>query len=852
MKLNLKVLKTLKRRKSKPHPYLLLLPAFLFILIFQLFPLLQAIYVSFLDLKPATWKVFFTRFTAPFMGLKNYKFIATGSNGVMAEIFAKSVLNTFWYVVIVSVLCLAIGLVLAIALNRKFKLSNMTRIVLFLPFVMPAFLLESAWDTYFNKDYGVLNKIIFEWLHLVPYRIDWFSEGKVLWVMIIITVWHYLPLWTIFLLSGIQNINNECYEAAGIDGAGHLRKFYYITLPLLRPVIAILIFLGLILNVYYSYKIFEWDAVSYYMYRHFFRNWFYGTGTAGTIMIMIAVILTVLLWYGFFKEDLSASDEVIVRKKFRLPFVGNFIASVLEHAAAMIMRLDIGRKLRRTYRAICNIWLKIRSSNFIWFVLWSLTLLFGFKYLTTGSGHESLWFDESYSAAVSKHTIPEIWNITIGDSHPPLYFMILRIFTLVFGRTEASLRLLSVVGIILLAALGMGPIRRAFGKFTGWIYGAIVLIVPMSLSMGQEARMYTLAAFFVTGAAVYGYLCQEKGKIFDFVMLGAFSVGAAYTHYFSLLAVTIANVLLFLQLIIRFEKKRFFRYIVMAVVAVGCYFPWIVALTGQISKVAKDFWIPPVTRGVVWQALIYPFKAKFTSGFEFILPSFFLAVAFAFWGVKQAFTERKREGLLSVYAILIYVTTLAVAVKVSTEVRPIFVDRYIFPVVGLFILATAYGVSKIKYRDISVLVVVLLLLFSLDPIRQINEHRYSGPMFEVRNYLDDTITSDDVFIHSDEHTFGTFSYYFPDNRHYLYLRPGFKGYSSYSAFSHNGEAGSDIEGFVTGKEKVWVVERQNSDTSVYRWLLTNGKLKCTIGPEFFNIDYSWYGVILRKVEWKNE
>ncbi len=852
VKFNFKIKKTEKQYKRKTNPYLLLLPAFLIILIFQILPLLQAIYVSFLDLKLATWNGFFTKFTAPFMGLKNYIFVATGSNGAMAEAFTKSVWNTFLYVAIVSVLCLAIGLVLATALNRKFKLSNVTRMLLFLPFVIPSFLLESAWDTYFNVDYGFLNKILYEWLHLVPYRIDWFSEDRVLWVMIIVTIWHYLPLWTIFLLSGIQNINNECYEAAGIDGAGPLRKFYYITLPLLRPVIAILIFLGLILNVYYSYRIFEWDAISFYMYKQYFLNWFYGAGTAGTIMIMIVVILAVLLWYKIFKEDISANDAEFVRKNSRLSFIGDFMVTVLKPVGACYLRLDIGKKLRRLYGEMRNILLKVRNSKLFWFGLWTLTILCGFKYLITGIGHETLWFDESYSAAVSKFTIPEIWNITIEDSHPPLYFIFLRLVTLVFGRSEASLRLLSVVGIVLLASLGAGPVRRAFGKLTGWIYGVMVLVLPMSLSMGQEARMYTLAAFFVTGAAVYGYLCTEKGKIFDFVMLGVFSVGAAYTHYFSLLAVTIANVLLFLYLIIKFDKKKLLRYVIMAVMAVGCYLPWIMALVGQISKVSKDFWIPEVTRSVVWQALIYPFKAKFASGFDGILPSFVLTVGFAFWGVKKAYKERSSEGILSVYAILIYIITLAVAVKASSAIRPIFVDRYIFPVVGLFMLAAAYGISRIKYKDISVMLVVLLLLFSLDPIRQINTYRYNGPMIELGNYLDDLITSEDVFIHSDEHTFGTFSYYFPDNKQYLYLRPGFKGYSSYSAFSDNGEVGSDIESFITGKKNVWVVERQNSDTSVQRWLLLNGKPKWTDGPKFFNADYSWYGVILRKVEWEKE
>ncbi|MFZ5987127.1 MAG: ABC transporter permease subunit [Bacillota bacterium] len=836
------------RDKIKLQPYLLLLPAFISILCLQVLPMLQALYVSFVELKPKTWSTFFNTFRAPFVGLDNYKWIISGANGTMRNALNSSITNTVIYVLVINAVTLVLGLAIALSLNRKFKLSGIVRCLLLLPFIVPGFTVEIAWSAFFAEKSGLINKLLVDWLHLLPRKIDWYTDSRILWVLIIMAVWHYLPLSIIFLLSGLQNISKEYYEAADIDGAGHIRKLIYITLPLLRPAIAVLIFLGTILHVYYSYKILEWDLIIFFMHRHFFNNWLYSLGTAGVILVMLCVIAFIILWYLMFRKDFvssnggtSGNEEFIKRVK-----VYGIVDNIEDLLIGINRKLNIIGRIKVLYYIFTELYRKIPKWDFISPIVWLSAILIGFNHLISNIGHETLWYDESYSAAVTNHSIADIWTITSLDSHPPLYFIMLKIFSMVFGKSEGSLRLLSAVGILCLAMLGMGPVRRAFNKFTGIVFTIIVLILPMSLSMGQEARMYTLAAFFVTGSVLYGYLCTDKGKVSDFIKFGLFTLAAAYTHYYALLAVAIANAIIFVYLLIQFDKRKITAFIITAFSVVVCYIPWITALIGQVNKVSKDFWIPPVTGQVIWQALIYPFRAKFRSNFIFTIPSFIGAVLLIYSGICHAVTKRKKEGLLTGLAVLTYILTLAAAVIASDLIRPVFVERYIFPVVGLFLLSVSYGISNLKYKDVSIFILVVLLVFSIDPIVEINKEYFNGPMAQVSEYVNQRIQPDHVFIHTDEHTFGMFSYYFPDNKHYLYLPSGFKGFSSYAAFAPNGTAGSDIKGFLKGRKNVWVVNREFSYYSRYAFesalkdMIISDKLKYKEKRRDFRVDYSFY------------
>jgi len=854
----------LKKKKSSGHkskkPYLLLIPAFIAIFFLQILPFIEAIYMSFLNIRGNTLKKFFTTFTAPFVGLKNYLFVITGSNGTQASSFHASINKTISFVIIANVLTLVVALIIALALNRKFKFSGIARSLLLLPFIMPGFVIETAWLTLFSRNDGLVNQIIVDYFHLVPDKIQWFAGDRAFWVVTLITVWHYFPLFALFILAGLQNIPKDYYEAADIDGAGHFRKFTNITLPLLRPVLAILIFLGIIINTYDSYKVLGTEFYSeagWYFIMDYFRNtyftpWLYGAGSAGTIMVMICVGVFILLWYLFFRKDFNSAseDSSITEGEKRRILIFDNIVQMFEIISSKIMKpfKRINKKLgivEKAQRIVHSTALKI---NYLWLVFWPVLIFSGFKHLTSNIGHEGLWYDEAYSAAIINHSFADIINITAEDSHPPLYFMALKVFGMIFGRTESSLRLFSVIGVLALALLGAGPVKRAFDKFTSIIFSLLVIIIPMSLSIGQDARMYTWAAFFVTGTVLYGYLSARDGKKADFIMLSIFSIASAYIHYYALLAATIANALLFVYFLRSSNKKRMYKYFISAGVAVACYIPWILTLVLQISRVSKDFWIPPVDGNTIWHSLLFPFEAKFDSSYPFIIPSFIGALIFVFAGLWFTIKNKDKKGILSAFAVSVYILTLVTAVVVSILVRPILVTRYIFPVVGLFLLSVSYGITRIKYKDFSIFAVAIIFIFSLVPYNKINMNYYNGPIKELKYYMEENIKPDDIFIHYDEHTFGIFSYYYPEHEHFLYLEEGVHGYSGYKAFSHTGIAGTDVSSFIKGHDNIWVVGRAGggSQSGIYE-SYNNGILSYKEDDKILQVENSGFAYTARRV-----
>lgn len=205
---------------------------------------------------------------------------------------------------------------------------------------------------------------------------------------------------------------------------------------------------------------------------------------------------------------------------------------------------------------------------------------------------------------------------------------------------------------------------------------------------------------------------------------------------------------------------------------------------------------------------------------------------------------------MSLLALLVYSLTLISAIVLSYIIRPLLVERYIFPVTGVFILSFVYGISMLNSKGASIFACLALLFVSISQNQIIVTERFNGPMKEVCDFVNESVTSEDVFIHTDEHTFGTFCYYYPDNKHYLYLPDGFEGYSGYEAFSTNGYYGSDVKEFIKGKENIWLVNREGAETTSFTSsLFTEGVLKGKGSIHRFHLyPHSFYAVLIRTVQ----
>ncbi len=162
------------------------------------------------------------------------------------NIFWTSVWNTFWYTGVTTVFKLALGLWLAMLLNRHFKGKALVRAFILLPFIIPTVLSTFAWKWMFDPTFSVINWSLFK-LGLIHMRINWLGDPTLAMSSImVVNIWRGVPFFAISLLAGLQTISPELNEAAAIDGARPWNRFWYVTWPLLLPVTMVVMLFSVI------------------------------------------------------------------------------------------------------------------------------------------------------------------------------------------------------------------------------------------------------------------------------------------------------------------------------------------------------------------------------------------------------------------------------------------------------------------------------------------------------------------------------------------------------------------------------------------------------------------------------
>ncbi|RRK30660.1 sugar ABC transporter permease [Schaedlerella arabinosiphila] len=208
---------------KKELPYLcFILPAFLVYTVLMLYPMLQAVGLSFTDWKGVTFE------NLHFVGLKNYLDVFSDKQIII------SITNTVVYAIAVPIAVTILAIPLSVALNSKMKTSNIQRAAFFFPSVPSALVLGFLWSYIMSPlDYGLLNRMV-TGLGFDP--VLWLADPKMAMVsVIVVTVWSQLGWHACIYLAQLQSVSEDLYEAARIDGANTLQLFFRITVPQLKP-----------------------------------------------------------------------------------------------------------------------------------------------------------------------------------------------------------------------------------------------------------------------------------------------------------------------------------------------------------------------------------------------------------------------------------------------------------------------------------------------------------------------------------------------------------------------------------------------------------------------------------------
>jgi multiple sugar transport system permease protein len=285
---------------DKIYPYFSITVPFLVIALFTIYPVLYAVRISF-------YKYVLTKPKShPFIGLDNFTEVIT------SYYFRTSLVNTAIFTMAVVIGVTIFGLIVAMLLNSKVRTANTLKILILLPWAIPSVVGGLMWKWILNADFGILSGILYG-LGIIHQYIPFLANPTLAKLsMVMATIWKEGPLAAIFFLAGLQLIPSELYEAARIDGGGGWRIFRYVTLPLLRPIMLIVVVYETITAILVFDLIYvltgggpgdSTSMISWFAYAEIFKNLNLGHGVALAIIIALITLVLIMVYLRVIKFE---------------------------------------------------------------------------------------------------------------------------------------------------------------------------------------------------------------------------------------------------------------------------------------------------------------------------------------------------------------------------------------------------------------------------------------------------------------------------------------------------------------------------------------------------------------------
>lgn len=273
-----------------------------------------AILLAALLAYPVIYAGFLSLHEVNLMNLRSgfFPFVGFGNFVVLFEdpLFVTSLKNTLIFTVIVVPLELIFSILVALLINQSgLWTSRISRLLILVPYAVPPIASGMIWNFIFNVKFGYLNRFLYQ-IGAIDHYVDWVGHvDTAIWGVAVAYIWRTLPLSILLVHAALQAIPSNLYEAANIDGASPWKSFWHITLPMLRPIIAI----TLILRTTFSIMVFEeimtitnggpGDATttaSWYIFQKTFEPPFnIGLGTSAAYFLSIIIALTAVLYLKF-------------------------------------------------------------------------------------------------------------------------------------------------------------------------------------------------------------------------------------------------------------------------------------------------------------------------------------------------------------------------------------------------------------------------------------------------------------------------------------------------------------------------------------------------------------------------
>lgn len=299
--------------------------------------------------------------------------------------------------------------------------------------------------------------------------------------------------------------------------------------------------------------------------------------------------------------------------------------------------------------------------------------------------------------------------MTAADVHPPLYYLIVKTICAIFGMSGPVLHIISIIPLVIILVFSLTIVWKKFGACAALVLMTMTSISDAAIRFNVEIRMYSWAALFVLFSYYYFYKIVSEDNNRDYILFSVFSLAAAYTHYYALIAVAFFYAVLFFRALL-FKRDQIKRTLVIIGVAIAVYLPWLFVLIKSLTTRVDNYWISE--------------NSSFKECFNFIFSDKFYMICWAMVVVLAAVSfiymirNREEDGnlLLLIASGMISVTgTMAVGIGISALLSPFFVTRYIYVVCPVAWLVFGILLSKLRLNWLWTGVFIVCFIYSIIP-----------------------------------------------------------------------------------------------------------------------------------------
>lgn len=282
--------------------YAFIVPSLIFMVALIGYPIIYNFLISFQDVTAQT----IAGKNRAFVGFSNYKSILGD------PLMATSFKDTIYYTIGCLIIQFSLGFLLALFFSKNFRLAKPLRGMIVISWMLPVTVTALIFKFMLAEGNGIVNQILMG-LHILQQPIGWLTTGSTaMGGLIFANSWIGIPFNMLLLTTGLNNISPEIYEAAGIDGASAIQKFFKITLPLLKPTMMSVLVLGFV----YTFKVFDLvfvmtnggpvnatEVLSTYSYKMSFSFFRFGEGAAAANILFACLFVVALIYLKFVSDD---------------------------------------------------------------------------------------------------------------------------------------------------------------------------------------------------------------------------------------------------------------------------------------------------------------------------------------------------------------------------------------------------------------------------------------------------------------------------------------------------------------------------------------------------------------------